>query len=140
MLNLEMAGVGEKLIIYGRGAMVTQLKASARVYSINAILDQEAGGSDDISFLDIGITAGAYAIFPDSDLELAYHRPEDDSQHIQSGSLRTVGILSSHALAAWSGGGPTLPLPSPPSPSSVPVSWRAVPACYLVPPSAGYPC
>ena len=107
MLNLEMAGVGENLNIFGRGAMVTQLKASARVFSINAILDPAAGGSDDISFLDVGIIAGSYAIFPASELELAYHKPEDDSQHIQPGSLRTVGILSAHALAAWSGGGPT---------------------------------
>ena len=112
MLNLDMVGVGEKLYIAGRGAMAAQLQASARVYSITAILGPEAGagGSDDISFLDVGISAAAYTISTDSHLELAYHRPEDDARRIQPGSLRTVGVLSTHALAARSGGGPTLPV------------------------------
>jgi hypothetical protein len=109
MLNLDMAGVGNNLNIFGRGAMLTQLKASARVYSINAIIEPEAGGSDDISFLNVGIPAGGYAIFPDSELELAYHRPEDDIQNIQPASLRIVGILSAYTLAAWSGGRSTFP-------------------------------
>jgi ABC-type dipeptide/oligopeptide/nickel transport system permease component/Zn-dependent M28 family amino/carboxypeptidase len=113
MLNLDMVGVGEELIISGRGIMATQLQASTRVYSVTATFEPQAGGSDDTSFQDVGVPAGSYFMYPviGSDLELAYHRPEDDTQNILPGSLRTVGVLSAHTLAAWSGGGPTLPLP-----------------------------
>ncbi|MBN1888744.1 MAG: M28 family peptidase [Thermoflexales bacterium] len=114
MLNLDMVGVGEELIISGRGIMATQLQASTRVYSVTATIEPQAGGSDDASFQDVGVSAGSYFMFPviGSDLELAYHRPEDDVQNILPGSLRTVGVLSAHTMAAWSGGGPTLPLPA----------------------------
>jgi len=109
MLNLDMDGVGEKLYIAGRGAMATQLQASAIFYNFATALDPEPGGSDHMSFYDAGIPASNLAIYPDSVLELAYHRPEDDIQHVMPASIRAVGILSTHTLAAWSGGGPTLP-------------------------------
>lgn len=109
MLNLDMDGVGEKLYIAGRGAMATQLQASAKFYNFATALDPEPGGSDHMSFYDAGIPASNLAIYPDSVLELAYHRPEDDIQHVMPASIREVGILSTHTLAAWSGGGPTLP-------------------------------
>jgi Zn-dependent M28 family amino/carboxypeptidase len=114
MLNLDMVGVGEKLYIAGRGAMAVQLQASARACRIAAILapEAEAGGSDDTPFLDAGITAGSPIMSTDSAVELAYHRPEDDAQHVQPGNLRTVGILATHVLAVWSGG-PALPPPDP---------------------------
>jgi hypothetical protein len=110
MLNLDMDGVGEKVYIAGRGAMATQLQASAEFYNIATTLDPEPGGSDHMSFYDAGIPASNLAIYPDSELDLAYHRPEDDTQHVMPASLRVIGILSTHALAAWSGGGPILPL------------------------------
>ncbi len=40
-----------------------------------------------------------------------YHRPEDDVENIQLGSLRATGVLAAHALATWSGGGSTVSLP-----------------------------
>lgn len=107
MLNLEMAGVGDNLNIGGQGAMADQLQASANSFGFTVEIDPQ-GGSDDINFQEAGIPAGVCSIYPDSELDLAFHRPEDDPQHIQLSSLRIVGILSAHALAAWSGGGPTL--------------------------------
>lgn len=106
MLNLEMAGVGDNLNIAGQGAMAEQLLASTVALGYTAEADPQ-GGSDDINFQDAGIPAGVCSIYPDNERDLAFHRPEDDSQHIQPNSLRMVGILSVHALAAWSGGGPT---------------------------------
>jgi hypothetical protein len=111
MLNLDMDGVGERLYIAGRGAMATQLHASAQFFNIATTIDPEPGGSDHTSFYDVGIPASNLAIYPDSELDLAYHRPEDDTRNVQPGSIRVVGILSTHTLAAWSGGGPTAPLP-----------------------------
>jgi Zn-dependent M28 family amino/carboxypeptidase len=104
MLNLDMDGVGEKLYIAGRGAMATQLQASAKFYNFATAFDPEPGGSDHMSFYEVGIPASNLAIYPDSILELAYHRPEADTQHIQPASLKLVGILSTHTLATWSGG------------------------------------
>jgi hypothetical protein len=105
MLNLEMDGVGSYLNLGGQSAMADQLQASAAALGFTAELDP-AGGSDDINFQDAGIPAGVVSIYPASDLDLAFHRPEDDPRHIQINSLRTVGILAAHALAAWCGGGP----------------------------------
>jgi len=107
MLNLDMVGVGEDLYITGRGAVATQLQASARACRITAMLapEAEAGGSDDTSFLDAGVPAGAILWTTDSILELAYHQPEDDTGNILPGNLKTAGILAAHAMAAWSGTG-----------------------------------
>jgi Peptidase family M28 len=109
MLNLDMDGMGEKLYIAGSGPMAVQLQASAKFYDFATTLDPEPGGSDHESFHEAGITASNLAIYPDSVLDLAYHRPEDDIQNVMPASLRVVGILSIHTLAAWSGGEPTLP-------------------------------
>jgi Zn-dependent M28 family amino/carboxypeptidase len=103
MLNLDMAGVGDELHISGEGVVIMQLRASAKIYNFPAILDEE-GGSDEASFQMAGIPAGLCIIYSGSKLDLAYHRPEDDTSHIQLASLRTIGILAAHALAAWSGG------------------------------------
>ena len=111
MLNLDMDGMGEQLVIFGRGAMAVQLQASARILGLATALDPSEEGSDYESFIKVGIPSSNLAIYPDSELKLAYHRPEDDTQHIQPASLRMVGIISTHALAAWSGGGPTLQQP-----------------------------
>jgi hypothetical protein len=107
MLNLEMDGVGDNLNIGGQSAMADQLQTSAVALGFTAEIDP-AGGSDDIIFQDAGIPAGVVSIYPDSELDLFFHRPEDDPQHIQTSSLRTVGILAAHTLAASCGGGPTL--------------------------------
>jgi len=113
MLNLDMDGVGENLYIANRGAMAAQLQASAKLLNLTATLEPAAGagGSDHASFSDAGIPASNLSIYPESFLELVYHRPEDDTPLVQPTSLRLVGLLSTHALAAWSGGGPTQPLP-----------------------------
>jgi len=106
MLNLDMVGVGTNLCLGGQGAMADQLLASAIALGFTAETDHE-GGSDDISFQNAGLPAGVISIYPDSDLELAFHRPEDDPPHIQANSLRITGSLAAHTLAAWCGGGPT---------------------------------
>jgi hypothetical protein len=103
MLNLEMGGVGHNLNIAGNSAMADRLQESAFAFGFTVEIDPE-GGSDDIVFQQAGIPAGVVAIYPDSESELAFHRPEDDFGHIQPGSLRMVGVLSAHTLAAWSGG------------------------------------
>jgi hypothetical protein len=82
----------------------TRSTLSQRRRSRHYCRERPAGGSDDINFQDAGITSGVVSIYPDSELDLAFHRPEDDPQHIQSSSHRTIGILSAHVLAAQCGG------------------------------------
>jgi hypothetical protein len=106
MLNLEMTGVGDTVSIAGQGAMADQLQASAVAFGYPAEVDP-AGGSDDIPFEEVGVPAGCFSINPATFAEVALHRPEDDLRIIKPESLRRIGILSAHALAAWSGGEPT---------------------------------
>lgn len=112
MLNLDMAGVGEDLYIFGEegSAVVAKLQSSAQAFGITATFNPEGGGSDEIPFMEAGVPAGAYFVYPDSDVGLAYHMPGDDIQNIQLDSLRKVGVCSAHFLAAWSGGGIPLQL------------------------------
>ena len=108
LLNLDMTGVGdEKLYIFGEegSPVVAQLLSSAQALGISANFNPEGGGSDEIPFMEAGVPAGAYFVYPASDLGLAYHLPGDDVQNIQLSSLRKIGICSVYFLAAWSGGG-----------------------------------
>jgi hypothetical protein len=105
MLNLDMAGIGETIFIAGQSTMTDQLQASATALGYTVNYDP-AGGSDDISFQDAGIPAGLVSIDPDTYEEMLLHRPDDDPQKIHLKSLRMVGVVTAHALAAWSGGGP----------------------------------
>ena len=108
VLNLDMIGAGDELYVGGEGPVVNQLQASARVYSITATLDPWMLG-DGMSFSwEAGVPAAMLAWRPDP----TAHTPDDDVQHLQPDRLRTVGVLAAHTLAAWSGGGPTLPIPS----------------------------
>jgi len=104
LLNLDMVGVGDIVFIAGENAMADQLQNSVIAYGFTA--DTEPGNAaDDIPFQNEGIPSATYMISPDSPYKLAFHRPDDDTQIIQPNSLRTIGILSAHALFAWSAGG-----------------------------------
>ena len=109
VFSLDMTGVGDKLYVNGGGAVAAQLQASAKVYSVTVTLDPQIGGSDHAPFYTVGIPASVAAPYTDPDL--TYHTTGDTVHTIQSGALRMAGVLSAHALAAWSGGGPTLPVP-----------------------------
>jgi hypothetical protein len=107
MINLEMSGIGDKVFVAGHGPLADQLKESAILFGYTPEYES-ASGSDDIVFHDAGIPSGIYSTDPETYYELLLHRPEDDPQMMHLDSLRTIGILSAHALAAWVGGGPTL--------------------------------
>jgi hypothetical protein len=108
VLNLDMAGMGDQLVVFGPDPIASQLGASAEALSFTPIIDPEAtsGGSDEDSFMQAGITAGGYGVYPVNDADLHYHLPEDDAHFVQPASLRTIGLCSAHFLATWSGGGP----------------------------------
>lgn len=108
VLNLDMAGIGDQLVVFGPEPIASQLGASAKALGFTPIIDPAAasGGSDETPFIEAGITAGGYAIYPVNEADLAYHLPEDDPQNVQPASLRTIGVCSVHFLATWTGGGP----------------------------------
>jgi len=108
-LALDMTGVGEKLYINGDGAAAAQFQASAKVYSVTVTLDSQVGGSDHAPFYQVGIPAAIASPYADSDF--TYHTTDDTIQTIQPGALRMAGVLAAHTLAAWTGGGPTVPVP-----------------------------
>jgi hypothetical protein len=106
LLNLDMAGMGDELVVFAPEPIASQLGASAEAFGFTPIIDPEnaAGGSDDIPFMEAGLNTGGYGIYPANEADLAYHLPEDDVQNIQPASLRTIGVCSVHFLATWSGG------------------------------------
>jgi peptide/nickel transport system permease protein len=106
VLNLDMIGVGDELQVGGKGPVTDQILAGTEVYSLTTYLSPQMLG-DGMAFYEAQVSAGMLAWFWDR----AYHTTDDDVEHIQPGSLRTIGVLSAHTLAAWSGGGPTARLP-----------------------------
>ncbi len=114
-LNLQMVGRGDKLYLFGLGAVADQIQSSARVYSVTLNVPIPAERSltwgDALPFFKAGVPA-AMVMFSESPATgVLYHLPSDDAENIQLIHLRTVGVMAAHALAAWGGGGPTLPLP-----------------------------
>ena len=90
-------------------ASAAQFQASAKVYSVTVTLDSQVGGSDHAPFYEVGIPASIATPYTDPDL--TYHTTDDTIQTIQPGALRMGGVVMAHALAAWVGGGPTVPVP-----------------------------
>ena len=111
MLNLNMVGRGEEMTIVGREAVADQFEASARVYSATVDFIPAVDWGDSLPFHEGAVPTAMLVCFETSQ-ESVYHRPEDDVENIQLGSLRAAGVLAAHSLAAWSGGGPTVPLPA----------------------------
>jgi hypothetical protein len=104
-INVDCVGVGEIVFICGQNAMVDQLQASAVTFGFTTILEPE-NLADDLPFYNGGIPAAGLMLNPDtSSYYPQLHRPEDDPPIIQRNSLRIIGILSAHALFAWSVGG-----------------------------------
>jgi hypothetical protein len=102
-LNLDMAGVGEQVFIYGAdNAMADQLLTSAEVLGITPQVESQYL-ADDLPFHEAGIATGC-CIFDPNSPDSYLHRPEDDPQIIQPSSLRTMGILAAHALFSMSVG------------------------------------
>jgi len=110
-LNLKMVGRGEEVYIVGGGAVADQLAASARVYSATVKYIPVIDWSDSLPFHESGVPTAMLMCSEVPSQTMVYHRPEDDVKNIQLGNLRTTGVLAAHTLAAWSGGGPTRPLP-----------------------------
>jgi hypothetical protein len=107
-LNLDMAGVGDRLCIYGdSNAMADQLEASAQALGSTAEVIPEYL-ADDQPFHEAGIATGWCTYEADSPNSLYLHRPEDDPQIIQLGDLHAVGAISAHALFWMSAGRQTL--------------------------------
>jgi Zn-dependent M28 family amino/carboxypeptidase len=107
--NLDMAGIGDQLVIFGPEPIASQLGASAEVLGFTPIIDPAtaSGGSDEIPFIEAGIPAGGYTAYPVNDVDLAYHLPDDDAHNVQPETLWKIGACSAHFLATWTGGGPT---------------------------------
>jgi Zn-dependent M28 family amino/carboxypeptidase len=111
MLNLDMVGRGEEVTIFGRGPVADQLEASARVYSATVHFVPVVEWGDSLAFHE-GAVPTALIMCVETPQDAVGYRPEDDVENIQPGSLRAAGVLAAHTLAAWSGGGPTVPLPA----------------------------
>jgi len=102
-INVDCVGVGDILYAYGEGAVADQLQDSADTFGFSVNLRPEAVG-DDQAFVEDGILAASYIVLPENaPIYQEMHRPEDDPQIIQLDWLRTVGILSAHALFELSG-------------------------------------
>jgi ABC-type dipeptide/oligopeptide/nickel transport system permease component/Zn-dependent M28 family amino/carboxypeptidase len=108
VLNLDVIGVGDQVYIGGEGAMGTQLLASARVYSVTVEYDPSFIGEGMSFAWEAGVPAGNLA----GDWDSAYHTTYDDVQNINPAIVRTIGVISTHTLAAWAGGGPMQPVPA----------------------------
>lgn len=103
-LNLDMAGVGEQVLIYGdSNSMADQLLMSAEAFGIIPHVEPQYL-ADDLPFHDAGIPTGYCTFEAESPHSLYLHRPEDDSRIIEPSSLRTTGILAAHALFSMSVG------------------------------------
>ena len=111
MLDLNMVGRGEDVTVVGRGVVADQFEASARVYSATVGFIPTTEWGDSLAFYQGAVPTAMLVCFETSE-DSVYHRPEDDVENIQLASLRAGGVLATHALAAWSGGGPTVPLPA----------------------------
>jgi len=99
MLNLDMVGAGGGLQIDGEGTVAAQLRASAEAYGVTTTLTFD-GRSDHVPFYRAGIPAAMFIWWPDT----YYHTPDDEVETIEPENLKTVGILSVHALAALAEG------------------------------------
>jgi len=99
MLNLDMVGAGEELLVDGSEEIVRQLQVSAAVYGITTTVSS-SGGSDHFSFQEAGIPAAMLIYWPDPH----YHDPADTAEAIEPDKLRAVGVTSAHALAAFAQG------------------------------------
>jgi len=108
MLDLNMVGRGQEVYIVGREDVADQLEVSARVYSATIEFIPAVEWGDSLAFYEGAVPT---AMLMCVDYGPFYNRPEDDVEHIQLDSLRAAGVLMAHSLAAWSGGGPSLPLP-----------------------------
>ena len=95
MLNLDMVGAGEVLRLDGDGLVAQQLTASAEAYGVTYTTTIH-GRSDHVPFDEAGVPAAMLIWWPDKQ----YHTPDDTPSGIDPGKLKTVGVLSSHALAA----------------------------------------
>jgi Zn-dependent M28 family amino/carboxypeptidase len=111
MLNLNMVGRGEEVYIVGREAVADQFATTASVYSATVEFIPTFEWGDSRAFHEGAVSSAMLMCLEISEQEAVYHQPEDDVENIQLTSLRAAGVLAAHSLAAWSGGGPTVPLP-----------------------------
>ncbi|HIQ01251.1 MAG TPA: M20/M25/M40 family metallo-hydrolase, partial [Anaerolineales bacterium] len=99
MLNLDMVGAGEAMLIDGDGPVVDQLLISAAAFGITAT-HTFVGRSDHVSFSEAGVPAAMVIWWPDP----FYHTPEDEVEAIEPEELRASGVVAAHTLAALADG------------------------------------
>ena len=109
VFSLDMTGVGDKLYVNGGEQWLLNFKPAPRSIAPPSHSTPRSAAATMLPFNTVGIPASVAAPYTDPDL--TYHTTGDTVHTIQSGALRMAGALSAHALAAWSGGGPTLPAP-----------------------------
>lgn len=95
MLNLDMVGSGETLMIDGEDPVAAQLMAGASAFGITSTLSF-IGRSDHVSFIEAGVPAAMAIWWPDP----VYHSPDDALEAINPDNLRASGVIATHALAA----------------------------------------
>jgi hypothetical protein len=99
MLNLDMVGAGETLQIDGEGLIGGQLEVGAATYGIPYTRTFQ-GRSDHVPFREAGVPAAMLIYWPDA----YYHTSMDEVDAIDPQKVRTIGVLSAHALTALAKG------------------------------------
>ncbi|HEY75488.1 MAG TPA: M20/M25/M40 family metallo-hydrolase [Thermoflexia bacterium] len=95
VLNLDMVGGGETLMIDGEDPVAAQLLVSASTFGITAT-HSSIGRSDHASFIEADVLAAMPIWWPDP----VYHSPDDTVEAINPEHLRASGVVAAHALAA----------------------------------------
>jgi hypothetical protein len=102
--NLDMAGLGEQVYIYGDGIVGNQLERSADALGIRVEGNYQQFPGDALPFHNTGIPTGFITLEAASGnyVDVYLHRPEDDPQKIQTDNLELIGRVATHALLSWS--------------------------------------
>lgn len=98
MINLDMVGVGDKLLAGGTASLKQIAQASANTLNV-ALGDlggSAGGGSDHASFLDAGIPA-LFLYRPD---DPNYHAPTDKAEFVKAELLETAGLIAEETIHA----------------------------------------
>lgn len=99
VLNLDMVGGGEALMVDGEEPVAAQLLASASVFGITAT-HSSIGRSDHATFIQAGVPAAMPIWWPDE----VYHTPDDAAEAIAVEKLQASGVIAAHTLAALADG------------------------------------
>jgi aminopeptidase YwaD len=92
MINLDMVGVGDKLLAGGTASLKQAAQAAAKDLNVTLgdLGNTAAGGSDHASFLDAGIPA-LFLYRPD---DPNYHAPTDKTEFVKPELLESAGLIA----------------------------------------------